>query len=629
MSPKTTRYVFWKALAVRALMGILQRTIMSPDEVFQGPEVAHRLAFGYGFLTWEWLPGTQIRSALYPSFLAVIYKVLEYCHLDTVWLLTTVPVLMHAVIAAVGDYYTFHLAYRIYGVGTANWAFFLQVTSVWGLMIGSRTFTNYLEGVMCVAALYYWPLPMTASQDKEIAEDFPSATVDIYQMKYRQYKRLLTGLAIGLCSCALRPTAAIPWVFMGSALLCYQTHWRSRLYILALVIPAAILILIFQVAVDRIVLGEWLFASMKFGVENLIVSTLFGISSPIWYFTLGLLVITMTWYPFMVYGVWRSQPHQRMLFWMVLFVCAFFSIMLHTEARFVSMVASPCIVLSGYGAHCLCDRTEDGSATFSSNEQRNKHPLKGKINTAVAVAGLLNLMIAAYFAFVHQRGGISSIEAVRKDVELFQRYPGTVTEEGVVRLRGTALDDRCGSKTEHVPLRLHIWSKCHSTPMYSHIHAPIEVIQLDCSPESRVEGTPLDEQFIRSPEWFLKNRWYGDKPLQPLNPQSTCSPTISLDGQYVGALHELHKKGTRPAIEAETLPKHLPTHVIVPTELVSNVSSFLRDNGYEMADQFFHSQLNTDSDAILVIKSFSLFRATRWQRWYELAVTSSGYNSHQ
>lgn len=41
---------FWKALLVRVVIASVQHTIMSPDEVFQGPEVAHRLAFGYGFL---------------------------------------------------------------------------------------------------------------------------------------------------------------------------------------------------------------------------------------------------------------------------------------------------------------------------------------------------------------------------------------------------------------------------------------------------------------------------------------------------------------------------------------------------------------------------------------------------
>lgn len=335
---------------------------------------------------------------------------------------------------------------------------------------------------MCVAALYYWPLPMTAAlQDKDVVQDFPSSTVDIAEMKYRQYSRLLIGLGIGLGSCALRPTAAIPWLFLGSALLYYQKCWSSRFRILKMVVPAAIFVLSLQVTFDRIILGEWLFASGKFGMENLLVSTLYGISSPIWYFTLGLLVITTTWYPFMLYGIWCSPPHQRLLFWMVLFVCAFFSIMVHTEARFVSMIASPCIVLAGYGAHCICD--EEGSLQSPTTRNQISSTTKRKIKSVALLVSSVNLLVAGYFASVHQRGGISAVNAVREDIELFRRSPGMITKGGSVQLRGTPMDNRCGLQSEKVPLRLHIWSKCHSTPMYSHIHAPVEVIQLDCSPE--------------------------------------------------------------------------------------------------------------------------------------------------
>ncbi len=42
------------------------------DEIFQTLEPAHHLAFGYGFLSWEWEDG--IRSWIFPGFLAAIMK---------------------------------------------------------------------------------------------------------------------------------------------------------------------------------------------------------------------------------------------------------------------------------------------------------------------------------------------------------------------------------------------------------------------------------------------------------------------------------------------------------------------------------------------------------------------------
>ena len=37
------------------------------DETWQSVEIAHKLVFGYGHLTWEWVEG--IRSYLHPCFL--------------------------------------------------------------------------------------------------------------------------------------------------------------------------------------------------------------------------------------------------------------------------------------------------------------------------------------------------------------------------------------------------------------------------------------------------------------------------------------------------------------------------------------------------------------------------------
>lgn len=56
------------------------QTWFVPDEYWQSVEVAHKLSFGYGYLTWEWYHG--IRSLAYPLSIAIIYKHLENFSLD-------------------------------------------------------------------------------------------------------------------------------------------------------------------------------------------------------------------------------------------------------------------------------------------------------------------------------------------------------------------------------------------------------------------------------------------------------------------------------------------------------------------------------------------------------------------
>ena len=46
------------------------------DEIFQTQEPAHRLAYGYGVVTWEWRRG--VRSWVYPAFLAGVMRATEW-----------------------------------------------------------------------------------------------------------------------------------------------------------------------------------------------------------------------------------------------------------------------------------------------------------------------------------------------------------------------------------------------------------------------------------------------------------------------------------------------------------------------------------------------------------------------
>lgn len=74
------RQVVCAILFVRILSVFLVQTWYVPDEYWQTLEVAHKHAFGYGVLTWEWQRG--IRSYLYPSVVAALYYLLKLTGLD-------------------------------------------------------------------------------------------------------------------------------------------------------------------------------------------------------------------------------------------------------------------------------------------------------------------------------------------------------------------------------------------------------------------------------------------------------------------------------------------------------------------------------------------------------------------
>ena len=61
----------------RATNALLVSTYFNPDEYWQSLEVAHRSAFGYGELTWEWQDDARIRGYLHPLLFAAFYKIAE------------------------------------------------------------------------------------------------------------------------------------------------------------------------------------------------------------------------------------------------------------------------------------------------------------------------------------------------------------------------------------------------------------------------------------------------------------------------------------------------------------------------------------------------------------------------
>lgn len=106
---KLTR-LFGVLALFRVANTFLVRTAFDPDEYWQGPEVAHRVAFGYGHLTWEWWPENALRGYLHPLLFAPLYKLLALCSLDTPFLVQWSPRILQSLMATLGDVSLYVLA---------------------------------------------------------------------------------------------------------------------------------------------------------------------------------------------------------------------------------------------------------------------------------------------------------------------------------------------------------------------------------------------------------------------------------------------------------------------------------------------------------------------------------------
>eukprot|EP00897_Mesotaenium_endlicherianum_P004687 jgi/Mesen1/4246/ME000022S03540 len=163
--------LFLGLVLFRIFNAVVMRTYFSPDEFWQGPEVAHRIVFGYGYETWEWRAG--LRGYLHPLVYAAPYKLLALCGSDS-------PLLVLA-------------------CNLASWFMLFCIT---------RTNSSCLETSLSTVALYFWNRqPLSAGGRRSTPH---GTSWQIWSLSDRQVALWLAGI-----TCVVRPTSAILWLYMG------------------------------------------------------------------------------------------------------------------------------------------------------------------------------------------------------------------------------------------------------------------------------------------------------------------------------------------------------------------------------------------------------------------------------
>ncbi|KAJ6673470.1 GLYCOSYLTRANSFERASE [Salix viminalis] len=417
------------------------------DEHWQALEVAHRIVFGYGHLTWEWRKG--IRSYFHPLVFAVLYKVLALFGLDTPWFMAHSPRLLQALFSAVGDLYFYKLSNAIFGNSVAKWALFSQLANWFMFFCFNRTLSNSLETVLTLVGLYYWPC-MRASPSKA-------------PLVLRKW-----GLAIAALACAIRPTSAVTWVYIGLLELAVT---RDRLKFLVLeVVPIGALVLGLSCLLDRLMYGSWVIVPLNFLKFNFLSSggDYYGTHKWHWYFSQGFTVMLFTFLPFSIAGSIKSKCWK--LSGLIAWVLIVYSVQGHKEFRFVLPMLPIALMFSGYSLSVM-EKADSDSRRKGSLDSHMKRP--SKVGFAIFFLLATNIPMALYMSLVHQRG----------------------TEDVMIYLSKEAQNQKVKGILFLMP--------CHATPYYSTLHYDLPMRILDCSP-SEEKGIPDEsDHFMMDPVSFV------------------------------------------------------------------------------------------------------------------------------
>ncbi|KAK2539519.1 Pigb [Columba livia] len=360
-------------VALRTLNCFLVRTSFVPDEYWQSLEVAHRMVFNYGYLTWEWAHG--LRGYSYPLIFASIYKALQLLAKDDVQLLIWVPRLAQAVLAAFADVKLYSLVQHLENAETAKCVYFCQLCSWFTWYSCTRTLTNTMETLLTIFALSYYPIKGSkmGSSCKYLA---------------------LIALAV-----VIRPTAVIPWIPLVFSH--FLQEERKADFILHHCIPVGLVTVGTSLIIDRVFFGEWVLVQLNFLKFNVLqnLGTRYGSHPWHWYFTQGLPVILGTHLPFFVHGCVLAPKRYRLFLVAVIWTVLVYSTLSHKEFRFIYPVLPFCMFFCGYSLKRL---------------KTWKKP-------AASLLLLSSALPALYTGLVHQRGALDVVSHVQQLCESSDR----------------------------------------------------------------------------------------------------------------------------------------------------------------------------------------------------------------
>ncbi|KAK0876473.1 glycosylphosphatidylinositol anchor biosynthesis [Friedmanniomyces endolithicus] len=460
--------VFVLLLAFRLVNALCVQTYFQPDEYFQSLEPAWQMAFGLdsgAWITWEWRE--HLRSSLHPMIFAGVYRsATEVCGLLDVTtgtraaILLAAPKVLQAIIAATGDFFTWALASLYYW----PWQGFLDEAR-------KRTHQTYVTAPQSKDG----PSINTTVPQSRSFPDQGSKTVDhlttadsALDVAYSP-DGLYIPLSLAAVACILRPTNIIIWAAITLCLL-GRTHDFQKMTTLA---SSAILcgtgVLTVSLAVDRAYYGQWVFPPIQFLYFNIVqgVAGFYGLNRLDYYFTEGLPLLLTTALPFAGIGMWHAlrpgedRKHlngyveRQTLYLLAVAVVATVLAMTaisHKEVRFIYPLLP---ILHVIAARPL--------AAFFHSVPRNK----GKLLLLVLLLSV-NIFIAAYVTFVHQRGVVDVMHFLRHEQEA--RLPDSPAYSAESLKHGSNVT-------------VGFFMPCHSNPWRSHLVYPeIKAWALTCEP---------------------------------------------------------------------------------------------------------------------------------------------------
>lgn len=362
--------VFALFVLIRLLSVFVVNTYFAPDEYWQSLEVGHKLAFGYGYTTWEWSKG--IRNYMHPLSVAALYRAMDWFGLDQVEYLILGPRILQAILTACSDYCFCRWSDH------SKWSIFLMATSWFWFYTGSRTLLNTVETCLTTIALSLYPS---------------------HRSKANHSPEFLWIVAF---QCFMRPTAAILWFPLC---IIHLRNAKCAKLLIEQYLSIGLCVGGIAVAIDSYMYGRFIVTPYEFFKFNVLenIGSFYGTHPWYWYFIVGLPTILGAFtLPFLiaVIQILRNRdksPDQYNLLIATTSALIVYSCLAHKEFRFVLPLLPICLHI-----------TADSLRTWS------RHAAHSTVYLVAVTLLISNAIPAVYFSWMHQTGTIEMMRPIER-----------------------------------------------------------------------------------------------------------------------------------------------------------------------------------------------------------------------
>lgn len=308
----------------RVWAAVWDQGIFWPDEIFQSLEPAHRFAFGYGFVAWEFQDGA--RSWLFPGVLGLLLKLLAVLGVSGAATLVISAKLAMVAVALVGIYASIRIAERLGGAEAAVLCGALSAAFPPSIVYGSRCMTEMASAPLCALAV----LLALDTTPRKLVLSGSLAALAIY-LRYQN----------GLITVAL-----LGWLLA-------QRRDRDALYYTA----GAVVTGLAGGGLDLLTWGAPFHSFIRYVHFNLVEgrSADFGVEPLAYYATVFWSAVGVSSLALAI-GLWESARRAGGLLFVVLLYVLAHTLVAHKEFRFLMPIVPLMLALSGVGLAAFIGR---------------------------------------------------------------------------------------------------------------------------------------------------------------------------------------------------------------------------------------------------------------------------------